>query len=218
MLKRTLGAVFGVTLLVGTFGLLTPTLSGAVAHGGHTTLTAHAAKKTITCYKGSASKKVTAAKPVCPKGWSTKKPAAKSETISAHYSGSLSLLWSASNVTASLTGAGTGTTLGLTSVSGTGSSVASSSSDPLVGTGKLSGTTGTLSLRFISPSMATAADSSAPTTVTVAAKATITGGTGSFAGASGTLTITGSFSIQSTTAGSSEKDSYTATVTGTIKL
>ena len=35
---------------------------------------AQAATKTITCYKGTATKKVTTAK--CPTGWSTKKPAA----------------------------------------------------------------------------------------------------------------------------------------------
>jgi hypothetical protein len=35
---------------------------------------AQAATKTITCYKGTATKKVTTAK--CPSGWSTKKPAA----------------------------------------------------------------------------------------------------------------------------------------------
>ena len=38
---------------------------------------ANAASKTILCYKGTAVKKVIAAAPKCPKGWTTKKPVAK---------------------------------------------------------------------------------------------------------------------------------------------
>ena len=35
---------------------------------------ANAATKTISCYKGTAVKKVTALKPICPKGFTTTKP------------------------------------------------------------------------------------------------------------------------------------------------
>jgi hypothetical protein len=46
----------------------------AVAFLGAQAVPAHAATKTITCYKGTVVKKVTAVKPVCPKGYTTTKP------------------------------------------------------------------------------------------------------------------------------------------------
>ena len=39
---------------------------------------ANAASKTITCYKGTSVKKVTAASPKCPSGYTTTKPVVKS--------------------------------------------------------------------------------------------------------------------------------------------
>ena len=58
---------------------------------------ANAATKTITCYKGTASKKVSTAK--CPTGWSTTKPvagkpaagatSAKTVAINGNYSGTV---------------------------------------------------------------------------------------------------------------------------------
>ena len=47
-----------------------------------TTAAANAATKTITCYNGTAVKKVTAAKPKCAAGWSTKKPVATAKPSS----------------------------------------------------------------------------------------------------------------------------------------
>ena len=44
---------------------------------GNATVANAAAKKTITCYKGTVVKKVTAAAPKCPAGYTTTKPAAK---------------------------------------------------------------------------------------------------------------------------------------------
>ena len=41
---------------------------------------ANAATKSITCYKGIASKIVKAATPKCPTGWTTKKPVVKKTT------------------------------------------------------------------------------------------------------------------------------------------
>jgi hypothetical protein len=46
----------------------------ALAFLGAQSAPAHAATKTITCYKGTIVKKVTAVKPVCPKGYTTTKP------------------------------------------------------------------------------------------------------------------------------------------------
>ena len=42
-----------------------------------TVSSANAATKTITCYKGTVVKKVTAAKPKCPTGYTTTKPVAQ---------------------------------------------------------------------------------------------------------------------------------------------
>ena len=104
---------------------------------------ANAATKTITCYKGTAVKKVKAVSPKCPKGWSTKKPvvkatpkpsvkptkpaatptkpaatptkpAASTVAFNATYKGKISLVWSDSDVRAtSVTEARTGTIAGL---------------------------------------------------------------------------------------------------------
>ena len=97
---------------------------------------AFAASKTITCYKETATKKVTGTNPKCPTGYSLTKPAAAPtakastaatttakvsgpQTFSATYKGSLNLLWTASDVTAqSVTATGTGTTLGLDELTG----------------------------------------------------------------------------------------------------
>ena len=216
----TVGAVALATML----GMSVTAVSGAVSSSHpspNVSLAAHAAKKkTITCYKAKATKKVTAAKPKCPAGWSTKKPViVVTDAFNASYSGTISLLWSSSDVKASsITGHGSGADFGLTSVSGTGSSVASSTTDPINGTGTLSGAGGTLKVKLATGSSATAVGSAAPTTVTVSGTATILSGTGKFAGATGTLKVTGSFSIQSTTAGSSEHDGFSATLKGNVKV
>jgi hypothetical protein len=185
------------------------------------TLHASAAKKkTIVCYKGTAVRRVTAVNAHCPAGWTTKKPAtAKTEAFSGTYSGTIAMLWSSSavNVTA-LTGTGTGVDLGLTAVSGTGSSNPSGTCDPISGVGVLTGGGSTLHLKLATSSKGCAADSAAPTTVTVTGTATVVSGTGKFAGATGTLKVTGSFSIKSTTAGSSETDAFSAKLTGSLKV
>jgi hypothetical protein len=213
------GAVALVTLLAmsGAIGASAAT-TGATTHA--VTLHANAAKKTIVCYKGTAVRHVVAVKPHCAAGWTTKKPAtAKSEAFSGTYRGTIAMLWSSSavNVTA-LTGAGTGSDLGLTAVSGTGSSNPTGSCDPISGVGILSGGGSTLHLKLATSSKGCAADSAAPTAVTVTGSATVISGTGKFAGATGTLKVTGSFEIKSTTAGSSESDAFSATLTGSLKV
>jgi hypothetical protein len=213
------GAVALVTLLgmSGAMGASAAT-TGSPSHA--ITLHANTAKKTLLCYKGTATRHVVAVKPHCPAGWTTKKPAAaKSEAFSGTYRGTIAMLWSSSAVTVTaLTGTGTGTDLGLSAVSGTGSSNPTGTCDPISGVGVLTGAGSTLHLKLATSSKGCAADSAAPTAVTVTGTATVVSGTGKFAGATGTLKVSGSFEIKSTTAGSSESDAFTATLTGSLKV
>jgi hypothetical protein len=215
------GAVALVTLL-GMSGAVGASAATTSASTHSITLHAKAAakKKTLVCYKGTAVRHVVAVAPHCPAGWTTKKPAAaKNEAFSGTYRGTIAMLWSSSAVTVTaLTGTGTGTDLGLSAVSGTGSSNPSGTCDPISGIGVLTGGGSTLHLKLATSSKGCAADSAAPTSVTVTGSATVVSGTGKFAGATGTLKVTGSFSIKSTTAGSSETDAFTATLTGSLKV
>ena len=91
---------------------------------------ANAASKTITCYKGTTVKKVTAANPKCPTGFSTTKPKATTTTtpakggtiaINATYKGKVTMVWGEADVTVtSVTATGTGATGGLDSLTGNG--------------------------------------------------------------------------------------------------
>lgn len=249
------------TALVGALALTTAlgmTASGAYGASRGTvdrgvTLSAHTAKKTITCYKGNGVKKIVAVNPKCPVGWTTKKPPiraincyrgttvkimkaaapscpagfsrtkpAPATTVRAFngtYKGTIAMLWSASDVKVTqLTGTGTGSVFGLTSVSGTGSSSPTSTCDPISGTGTLSGSGGSLTLKLATNSQGCATDNAAPTVVTVTGTAVVLSGTGTFAGATGSLKVSGSFSIKSTAAGSSESDGFTATLVGALKV
>lgn len=216
--SRLAGAFVGVMAL----GLLTTnaTVANAVT------------KKTITCYKGTAVKKVSAVKPVCPKGWTTKKPVKKPTVkpsatptkatggvvaFSGTYKGKMSVLWSDSGVQAtSVTASGTGTLLGLDSLSGTGSSSPQNQCDSIDGSGVLSGGGNTLKVTFDSNAKGCAEDGAAPTTVNLTGTASITGGTGKYAGATGSLKVTGSFAIKSNQAGFGETTTLTLTLTGNI--
>ena len=189
-------------------------------------------KKTITCYKGTAVKKITAVKPVCAAGWTTKKPVAKpvvkpSATptkatggvvaFSGTYKGKMSVLWSDSGVQAtSVTGSGTGANLGLDALSGTGSSSPQNQCDSIDGSGVLSGGGNTLKVTFDSNAKGCAEDGAAPTTVNITGTASISGGTGKYAGATGILKVTGSFAIKSNQAGFGETTALTLTLVGNI--
>jgi hypothetical protein len=196
------------------------------------TPTANAATKTITCYKGTVVKKVTAANPKCPAGFSTKKPVVKptvkpTTTTSATgatvefagtYTGKISLLWGDSYVQAtSVDGTGTGNVLGLTDLAGSGSAAPANQCDTFNGSGTFSGGGNTLKVTFDSSAKACAEDADAPTTITFNGNAVINGGTGKYAGATGTLKVTGgSFSIKSTTAGAKEVNAFKFTIAGKI--
>ena len=185
------------------------------------TSAASAATKTITCYKGTTVKKVTAAKPKCPAGYTTKKPAAAKPAsggaFESTYKGNMSLVWTDSSVQAtSITATGTGSNLGLTNMSGTGSSAPQAQCNGFQGKGVLSGGGNTLNVEFASSSEACADSDAAPANVTLKGSANITGGTGKYAGASGTLKVTGSFGIKSTAAGSKESSALTITLSGNV--
>jgi len=190
------------------------------------TPSANAATKTITCYKGTVVKKVTAAKPKCPAGYTTTKPVVKPAVpakggvvaFSGTYSGKIALLWGDSYVQAtSVEGTGTGNVLGLTDLSGIGSAAPANQCDTFNGSGTLGGGGNTLKVTFDSSAQACAADSDAPTSITFTGNAVINGGTGKYVGATGTLKVTaGAFNIQSSSAGKKESDAFKFTISGNI--
>jgi hypothetical protein len=192
-------------------------------------------KKTITCYKGTAVKKVIAVKPKCAVGWSIKKPAVKPVVkpkptpkptvkptagvlaFSGTYKGKIAMLWSDSDVQAtSVSASGTGNIAGLEALSGTGSSSPASQCDGINGSGIISGGGNSVKVTFDSSAKGCAAESAAPSVVNITGNAVISGGTGKFAGATGTLKVTGSFAIKSTAAGTNESSALTLTLSGNI--
>lgn len=198
---------------------------------------ANAASKSITCYKGTAVKKVSGANPKCPVGWTTKKPVAKPAVkstakpvattgtksipgtfvFSGTYKGKIAVLWSESDVQAtSVMGSGTGNIFGLDTLTGSGSSAPTDQCAGINGLGVLSGGGNTLKVSFDSSAKGCAEDGAAPTVINITGNALITGGTGKFVGATGTLKVTGSFAIKSSTAGFSESPALTLTLTGNI--
>lgn len=194
------------------------------------TPSASAVTRTITCYKGTIIKKVTTAK--CPRGYTLKKPVAKPSTsaspapivkpatiaFSGIYTGKISLLWGDSYVQAtSVEGIGTGGVLGLTSLTGSGSSSPSNQCDTFNGSGTLSGGGNTLKITFDSSAKACARDADAPTGISFSGNAIINSGTGKYAGATGTLKVTGgSFDIRSTTSGGKESSAFKFSIAGNI--
>jgi hypothetical protein len=189
---------------------------------GSQAISANAANKTITCYKGTSVKKVTAAKPVCPKGYTTTKPkattapaAANSIAFSGTYKGTLAIVWGDTYLqVTSLTAKGTGNVLGLTDMSGTGSAAPAGICDTFDAKGSIGGGGNTLNVAFDTSAKGCAEDESAPTTIKITGNAQITGGTGKYAGATGTLKVTGSFSVKG---GAKENAAFTMDVTGNIK-
>ena len=189
---------------------------------------ASAATKSITCYKGTASKVVKAAAPKCPAGWSTKKPAATKPAtttaaapvaINATYKGVIVALWSESSIDATVTGKSSANNGGLTDLTGAGS-YASQEGDKcitLAGEATLKGGSDSLKLEFVTPkSTACGKDADGPTSVEINGLAKITGGTGKYAGASGTLKVDGSFASKHPANGVTEKVDLTLTLSGNI--
>ncbi len=183
---------------------------------------ASAANKTITCYKGTSVKKVTAANPKCPTGYTTTKPKATTKPVagasvafSGTYKGKLSIVWGDTYLqVTSVKGEGTGNVLGLTDMSGTGAAAPAGICDTFDAKGSIAGGGSSINVTFDSSSKGCAEDESAPTTIKITGTATITGGTGKYAGATGSLKVTGTFSVKG---GSKEDAAFTMDVSGNIK-
>jgi hypothetical protein len=197
----------------------------ALAFLGAQSVPALAATKTITCYKGTIVKKVTAAKPVCPKGYTTTKPkvttkatatpVAAAIAFSGTYKGTLAIVWGDTYLqVTSVTAKGTGNVLGLTDMTGTGSAAPAGLCDTFDGKGSIGGGGNTLNVAFDTSAKGCAEDESAPTTIKITGNAQITGGTGKYAGATGTLKVSGVFSVKG---GSKESAAFTMDVSGNIK-
>lgn len=192
---------------------------------GNVSVANAAAKKTITCYKGTVVKKVTATSPKCPVGYTTTKPAATTATkagsvaFSGTYKGKISILFGDGNLiqVTKVDGTGTGNVSGLTGMSGTASAVPANLCDNFDGKGVITGGGNSLNLTFDSSSQGCADSDSAPATITIKGSAKITGGSGKYAGASGTLTVKGTFDINSKgIVNSSESTSFTLDLAGNI--
>ena len=187
---------------------------------------ASAANKTITCYKGTTVKKVTAANPKCPKGYTTTKPKAATTTttkggtvkIDATYKGTVTMVWGEADVTVTnVTANGSGATGGLDTLKGMGAAQPAEQCTAFDGEGTLGSGADTLKVKFADGAMACSADADAPTTVTIKkGPLTIISGTGKYAGATGSLTLTGSWKINSATKGAKPAEPVTLTLTGTI--
>ena len=188
---------------------------------------AQAATKAITCYKGTATKKVTTAK--CPTGWSTKKPiaskpaagatSAKTVAINGNYSGTVSLLWGDTYVqVTSVKATGTGTVADLGEFVGSGAAAPASQCDTFDGSATLGNGADTLKVAFDSSAKGCAEDDSAPTKITFSGNAVVKSGTGKYAGATGTFKVAGSFNIKTITAGSKESAPFTMTASGSVTL
>jgi hypothetical protein len=189
---------------------------------------ANAANKTITCYKGTIVKKVTAVKPKCPTGYTTTKPKVTAKptattkpvagaivAFSGTYKGTLAIVWGDTYLqVTSVTAKGTGNVLGLTDMTGTGSAAPAGLCDTFDGKGSIGGGGNTLNVAFDTSAKGCAEDESAPTTIKITGNAQITGGTGKYAGATGTLKVSGVFSVKG---GSKESAAITMDVSGNIK-
>jgi len=196
---------------------------------------ADAATKTITCYKGSAVKKVSTAK--CPTGYSTKAPkASPSKTaaiptkstspatgastvaINATYKGTMKVLFSGDDQTrevavTNISATGSGTTAGLVTMKGSASGTATSEScADALGSGTISSGSDSINVKFGSGVSVCTSGSGYALTGT----AVVGGGTGKYAGATGTLTVKGSFNVKSTDPGATETPGFTMTLTGNI--
>ena len=192
---------------------------------GNASVANAAVKKTITCYKGTAVKKVTAVAPKCPTGYTTTKPAATTATkagsvaFAGTYKGKISILFGDGNLiqVTKVDGTGTGNVSGLSGMSGSASSAPSSLCDNFDGKGVISGGGNSLNLTFDSSSQGCADSDSAPATITIKGSAKITGGTGKYAGASGTFIVKGTFDINSKgIVNSSESTTFTLDLSGNI--
>jgi hypothetical protein len=149
--------------------------------------------------------------------------AMKKLAFTASYVGNVKMLFGASSVSGTMSGAGKATTLGQGTVSASGATTSfstSSASDPLSGSAVLKGPGGSITVKTVSV-YASTTSSAAPTAsssdpVVVAGTVKVLKGTGKFAGASGTLTVHASFKVSSISG--SETQKFTATLKGSLSV
>jgi hypothetical protein len=144
--------------------------------------------------------------------------AGKAVSFSGHYKGNAALLIDNGAVTiSSVTGKGTGTLVGASTISGKGTSSSSAQCDPFTGTGTIAGAAAKLSLKVVeSKSSGCSSGESGPVTVTFTGLAQVTGGTAKAKGASGSLKFNGSLKLGGTSG--SQNGSYTVVLTGKLTL
>lgn len=146
--------------------------------------------------------------------------AAGKKTVSfvGHYHGTADLLISNGAVTiSSVSGTGSGTLLGSSTVKGKGSASASAQCDPFTGTGTLASPSGKINMSVTqSKSSGCSSGESGPVTVSFSGVAVATGGTGATSGASGTIKFKGTLKLLGTSG--SENGPYTVTLTGKLTV
>ena len=129
--------------------------------------------------------------------------------LSAHNNGAVTI--------SSVTGKGTGTLVGASTISGKGSSSSSAQCDPFTGTGSIAGAAAKLNLKVVeSKSSGCSSGESGPVTVTFTGLAQVTGGTAKASGASGSLKFNGTLKLGGTSG--SQNGSYTVVLTGKLAL
>jgi hypothetical protein len=144
--------------------------------------------------------------------------AAKVVPFSGHYKGKAALLINNGAVTiSSVTGKGTGSLVGASTITGKGSGASTAQCDPFTGTGSIIGAAAKLSLHVVeSKSSGCSSGQSGPVTVTFTGLAVVTGGSGKAGGASGNLKFNGSLKLGGTSG--SQNGSYTVALTGNLKI
>jgi hypothetical protein len=144
--------------------------------------------------------------------------AGKAVSFSGRYQGNASLLIDNGVVTiSSVTGKGTGTLVGASTISGKGSSSSSAQCDPFTGTGTIAGAAAKLSLKVVeSKSSGCSSGESGPVTVTFTGLAQVTGGTAKAQGASGSLKFNGTLKLGGTSG--SQNGAYTVVLSGKLAL
>jgi len=144
--------------------------------------------------------------------------APKSVLFSGHYSGKASLLIDNGAVTIPwVTGKGSGSLIGTSTVTGKGSASASAQCDPFTGTGSLAGAGGKLNLAVVqSKSSGCSSGESGPVTVTFNGVAVVTSGSGAAKGAKGDLKFSGTLALAGTSG--SQVGTYKVTLSGKLTL
>jgi hypothetical protein len=193
-----LGCAVGALALMATLGVVAPSgaaTSSTLKAPAHSSLTSNVVKAKKVAFKGS-------------------------------YSGSMTFLLtsvastSTSASVTSVTGKGTSTDLGSTTLTGIGNvpATAASSGFHFTGTGKLAGAGGTLNLRILSNNSTGAAPENAAGTVTISGTATVVSGTGKLKGATGSLKFSGSFAISNDGVSGTQTQSFTSKLSGTLLI